>query len=80
MKLVRIRRDSSVASLLQNDNNNKLEDKAISRPCLVILSESSSKESLGLRFINKIIMLQHKTSTKIVNLDINHCGILCMSQ
>ncbi len=59
MKLVQIRRDSSVASLLQNDKNNKLEDKTISRPYFVILSESSSEESLGLRFVNKIVMLQH---------------------
>jgi len=58
MKLLKIQRDSSVASLLQNDKNNKLENKAISKPCLVILSESSSEESLSLIFVNKIILLQ----------------------
>jgi len=57
--LVQILRESSVASLLQNDKNNKLEDKAISRSDLVILSESSSEESLSLRFVNKIVSLQH---------------------
>ncbi len=58
MKLLKTQSDSSVASLLQNDKNNKLEDKAISRPYLVILSESSSEEALSLRFVNKIVLLQ----------------------
>jgi len=57
MKFLKIRRDSSVASLLQNDKNNKFEDNDISRPCLVILSESSSEESLDLKFLNKILLL-----------------------
>jgi len=48
MKLLKSQRDSSVAPLLQNDKDNKPEDKAISRPYLVILSESSSEESLSL--------------------------------
>jgi len=43
MKFLQIRRDSSIATLLQNDKNNKLEDKAISRSYLVILSESASE-------------------------------------
>lgn len=36
IKLLPSHRDSSVALLLQNDKNNKLEDKALSRPYLVI--------------------------------------------